>query len=57
MVAFDGFAGPGVLKVRYLDCLDGTALLDIKPYLRSTDCEAAASMGWLAPLPFPRGIG
>ena len=49
VVAFDGFAGPGILRVRHLDCLDGTALLDIKPYLRSTDCEPEATMGWLAP--------
>ena len=39
----------GRLVVRNLDCLDGTVLLDIKPYLPSTDAEAEASMGWLAP--------
>ena len=49
VVAFDGFADAGILRVRYLDCLDGTPLLDIKPYLRSTDCEPEATMGWLAP--------
>jgi tRNA-Thr(GGU) m(6)t(6)A37 methyltransferase TsaA len=49
VVAFAGFAAPGVLRVRYLDCLDGTPLLDIKPYLRTTDCEPEATMGWLAP--------
>jgi tRNA (Thr-GGU) A37 N-methylase len=49
VVAFDGFAEPGCLNVRYLDCLDGTGLLDIKPYLRSTDAEPAASAGWLEP--------
>ncbi len=32
---------------RYLDCLDWTPLLDVKPYLRTTDAEAEASMGWL----------
>jgi tRNA (Thr-GGU) A37 N-methylase len=37
------------LKVRYLDCLDGTPLLDIKPYLPTTDSEPAAAMGWLDP--------
>jgi tRNA (adenine37-N6)-methyltransferase len=47
VVAFEGFDGPDRLKLRYLDCIDGTPLLDIKPYLRSTDCEPAASMGWL----------
>ena len=48
VVAFEGFESPGVLKVRYLDCLNGTPLLDIKPYLPSTDAEPGASMGWLA---------
>jgi tRNA (adenine37-N6)-methyltransferase len=47
VVAFDGFAAPDTLRVRYLDCIDGTPLLDIKPYLKSTDCEPDSSMGWL----------
>ena len=46
VVKFDGFAAPGVLNVRYLDCVDGTPLLDIKPYLPSTDAEPEASMGF-----------
>jgi tRNA-Thr(GGU) m(6)t(6)A37 methyltransferase TsaA len=49
VVAFNGFDGPGRLKVRYLDCMDGTPLLDIKPYLATTDAEPGASMGWLEP--------
>lgn len=49
VVAFDGLAAPGVLLVRWLDCMDGTPLLDIKPYLPTTDAEPGASMGWLAP--------
>jgi tRNA-Thr(GGU) m(6)t(6)A37 methyltransferase TsaA len=49
VVAFDGFAAPGRLHLRYLDCLDGTPLLDIKPYLRSTDAVPDATMGWLEP--------
>jgi tRNA-Thr(GGU) m(6)t(6)A37 methyltransferase TsaA len=49
VVAFDGFAAPGRLRLRYLDCLDGTPLIDIKPYLPTTDAEPDASMGWLAP--------
>jgi tRNA-Thr(GGU) m(6)t(6)A37 methyltransferase TsaA len=49
VVAFDGFDGPGTLKVRYLDCLDGTKLLDVKPYLPTTDSEPNATMGWLDP--------
>jgi tRNA-Thr(GGU) m(6)t(6)A37 methyltransferase TsaA len=48
VVAFDGFEAPTVLKVRHLDCLDGTPLLDIKPYLKTTDSVPEASMGWLA---------
>ncbi|WP_428492119.1 tRNA (N6-threonylcarbamoyladenosine(37)-N6)-methyltransferase TrmO [Rhodopila sp.] len=48
VVAFDGLAAPDTLKVRYLDCVDGTALLDIKPYLPTTDSEPGAAMGWLA---------
>jgi tRNA (Thr-GGU) A37 N-methylase len=34
--------------VRYLDCVDGTPLLDIKPYLKTSDAEPDATMGWLA---------
>ena len=37
VIAFDGFAAPGVLLVRHLDCVDGSLLLDIKSYLPSTD--------------------
>jgi tRNA-Thr(GGU) m(6)t(6)A37 methyltransferase TsaA len=48
VVAFDGFAAPDRLRVRYLDCMDGTPLLDIKPYLPSTDSVPEATMGWLA---------
>jgi tRNA-Thr(GGU) m(6)t(6)A37 methyltransferase TsaA len=49
VAAFDGFADPLTLRLRYLDCLDGTKLLDIKPYLPSTDSVPDANMGWLAP--------
>jgi len=49
VVAFEGFEAQATLKLRYLDCVDGTPLLDIKPYLPTTDCEPDASMGWLAP--------
>ena len=47
VVAFEGFAAPDTLQVRYLDCVDGTPLIDIKPFLPTTDSEPAASMGWL----------
>jgi tRNA-Thr(GGU) m(6)t(6)A37 methyltransferase TsaA len=48
VVAFAGLDGPGRLLVRYLDCRNRTPLLDIKPYLPTTDAEPGASMGWLA---------
>jgi tRNA-Thr(GGU) m(6)t(6)A37 methyltransferase TsaA len=47
VVRFEGWEAPDTLKVRYLDCVDGTPLLDIKPYLRTTDAEPDASMAWL----------
>jgi tRNA-Thr(GGU) m(6)t(6)A37 methyltransferase TsaA len=49
VVRFEGFAGEGRLCVRGLDCIDGTPLLDIKPYLPTTDCHPDATLGWLAP--------
>jgi tRNA-Thr(GGU) m(6)t(6)A37 methyltransferase TsaA len=36
----------GRLKVTGLDCLDGTPLLDIKPYFASTDAVPEAVVGW-----------
>lgn len=47
VVAFEGFDTLDTLKIRYLDCVDGTPLLDIKPYLPTTDSEPGAAMGWL----------
>jgi tRNA-Thr(GGU) m(6)t(6)A37 methyltransferase TsaA len=38
-------AGPK-LSVRGLDCLDGTPLIDLKPYFASTDATPAAVVGW-----------
>lgn len=49
VVKFEGLSAPGTLDIRYLDCIDGTALLDIKPYLRTVDCEPEATLGWLEP--------
>ena len=49
VVRFEGFDGPGRLIVRHLDCVSGTALLDIKPYLPTPDCAPGATRGWLAP--------
>ena len=34
------------LRVRGLDCLDGTPLLDLKPYFASTDARPGAAVGW-----------
>jgi tRNA (Thr-GGU) A37 N-methylase len=31
-----------------LDCLDGTPLVDIKPYFASTDAVPDATVGWHA---------
>jgi tRNA-Thr(GGU) m(6)t(6)A37 methyltransferase TsaA len=42
-----GIDGPR-LKVRGLDCLDGTPLLDLKPYFPSTDARPSAEVGWHA---------
>jgi tRNA-Thr(GGU) m(6)t(6)A37 methyltransferase TsaA len=36
----------GKLSVVGLDCLDGTPLIDIKPYFASTDSEPEAVVGW-----------
>jgi tRNA-Thr(GGU) m(6)t(6)A37 methyltransferase TsaA len=36
------------LTVLGLDCLDGTPLLDIKPYFASTDAVTDAQVGWHA---------
>jgi tRNA (Thr-GGU) A37 N-methylase len=36
------------LSVVGLDCLDGTPLLDIKPYFASTDAAPDAVVGWHA---------
>lgn len=49
VVVFDGMDTPLRLRVRHLDCLDGTPLIDIKPYIARTDCEPTATRGWLPP--------
>ena len=36
------------LSVVGIDCLDGTPLLDLKPYFASTDAVPAAKVGWHA---------
>jgi len=37
----------GILKVRGVDMLDGTPLLDIKPHVPQLDCVKHAKVGWL----------
>jgi tRNA-Thr(GGU) m(6)t(6)A37 methyltransferase TsaA len=39
----------GVVEVRDVDLLDGTPLLDVKPYLPVTDAWPEAGHGWLEP--------
>ena len=36
------------LSVIGLDCLDGTPLIDLKPYFASTDAVSDAVVGWHA---------
>jgi tRNA-Thr(GGU) m(6)t(6)A37 methyltransferase TsaA len=40
-----------VLRVRGIDLLDGTPVLDIKPYIPYSDAFPAAKAGWLEGLP------
>jgi tRNA-Thr(GGU) m(6)t(6)A37 methyltransferase TsaA len=47
VVKLIGVAGPR-LSVVGLDCLDGTPLLDLKPYFASTDAVPDAVVGWHA---------
>jgi len=42
LVGIDGTA----LKVVGLDCLDGTPLVDLKPYFASVDSVPDAIVGW-----------
>lgn len=41
------------LSVRGLDCLDGTPLIDIKPYFASTDAVPDAHVGWREAITHP----
>jgi tRNA-Thr(GGU) m(6)t(6)A37 methyltransferase TsaA len=40
----------GVLHIQNVDMLDGTPLLDIKPYVPAFDAPAGVSTGWLGPV-------
>lgn len=37
----------GILHIRNVDMLDGTPLLDIKPYVPEFDCQTKIRTGWL----------
>ncbi|HOW18221.1 MAG TPA: TrmO family methyltransferase, partial [Phycisphaerae bacterium] len=45
-----------VLRVAGVDMVDGTPLLDIKPYVPRFDCRPEASSGWMKANP-PRPGG
>jgi len=47
VVKLSGISG-NRLSVTGLDCLDGTPLIDIKPYFASTDAVPDATVGWHA---------
>ena len=46
LVALDRIEG-GVLHIQNVDVLDGTPLLDIKPYVPAFDSQPNARIGWL----------
>nr|WP_321443752.1 tRNA (N6-threonylcarbamoyladenosine(37)-N6)-methyltransferase TrmO [uncultured Cohaesibacter sp.] len=39
---------PDGLKIRHIDCVNGTPLLDIKPYFAHSDCVPDATVGWFS---------
>jgi tRNA (Thr-GGU) A37 N-methylase len=45
-VALEGVEG-GILRIRNVDIVDGTPLLDIKPYVPEFDIQEAEKIGWL----------
>lgn len=46
VVRLDGIEG-GVMRIRNVDVLDGTPLLDIKPYVPEFDARGKVRTGWL----------
>ncbi len=40
-------SGGNILEVSGIDVLDGTPLLDIKPYVRQFDCRENVRSGWV----------
>ena len=45
------------LKVKGLDALEGTPLLDIKPYLPEIDAKLDVRIGWIKDTDFPKVYG
>lgn len=45
------------LKVKGLDALEGTPLVDIKPYLPEIDAKANVRVGWVKETDFPKVYG
>jgi tRNA (Thr-GGU) A37 N-methylase len=45
------------LKVKGLDALEGTPLVDIKPYLPEIDSKANVRVGWVKEIDFSRVYG
>ena len=46
----------GSIRVAELDILDGTPLLDIKPYVSKFDCYSVKRNGWIDNVPDRQGI-
>lgn len=46
----------GALRVRGLDLLDGTPVLDVKPYVAYADAFPAAAAGWIDALDAAQGL-
>jgi formylmethanofuran dehydrogenase subunit E len=45
------------LKVKGLDALEGTPLIDIKPYLPEIDSKTSVRVGWVKETDFPKVYG
>jgi len=37
-----------ILQIQDIDILDGTPLIDIKPYVPKFDCRKTAKIGWFS---------
>jgi hypothetical protein len=51
VVKIEKVCDDGAIHLSGVDLLDGTPILDIKPYLPSSDLIPNASAGWTGPLP------